>query len=516
MAFRLAELFVEITGRDAPFNRALAGVHGKLSGLSVALGTLTGNLGSQIVSRLGSAASAGFGAVLLGASDLYETLDRTRVVLGPAADAVIGESDRMAAAFGVSKEEYLNAATSFAAAFKGAGKSQDEAAALGTQLTQLGMDMASLGNSANADVFTALQAALRGEFDPLERFNVFLTADAIAAKALAMGLAESKNELTDNAKKTAILALITKQSADAQGNLADTLDSPANAMKRLKGMASNLAAELGTGLQPAFQTLMALAVETLSDLGGWIAANKTAVGDWAASLSAWFEDLGLVYRNFGAIWEVTTIRIGGFLVNAEEAVAWFFDAVKSYLGWFGDNWLGVFRDAFNGAWTIASNALTNIKDLVAATWAYITNPAGGFQFDFTPLLDGFKATVGELPDIAALELSSVQGQIDAVLDGVASNEMKRLEAKAKNAAAAAGGKPAAGDDDDKTKTKDKDQKVETSSLEEFGKKLQEGIFAKDTGKQQLAVSTRQLTVQERQLEEARKANRRPAPPAVAG
>ena len=99
----------------------------------------------------------------------------------------------MAKEFGIVKSEYIDASSSFGAVFKGLGKCQADAAKMGNQLADLGLDLASLkGAGASAeDAFTALQASLPGEFDPLERFSVFLNATKIETHALAMGL--SKN-----------------------------------------------------------------------------------------------------------------------------------------------------------------------------------------------------------------------------------------------------------------------------------------------------------------------------------
>src|SRR5262249_20644387 len=149
------------------------------------------------------------------------------------------------------KGEFLNAASDFGSAFKAIGTAAPDAAALGNQLAKLGMDMASFNNASNEEAFTALRAALRGEFDPLERFNVMLSAAAIEAEAMRMGLIKNSSELDEAAKKQATLSLIMKKTADQQGDMERTADGSANSWRKLTGTLTNLATEVGSTLEPA-------------------------------------------------------------------------------------------------------------------------------------------------------------------------------------------------------------------------------------------------------------------------
>jgi hypothetical protein len=267
MASHLAEVFVSITGNAAPLHRELAGVKASLMGMSrVDLAPLMLGLAAA-----GAVAGVGLYKAFQSASELNATLSKTKVIFGDAAGEIIGLADEMAKKFGQSKSEYLSAAASFGAVFKGMGKSQKESAALGNQIAQLGMDMASFerANTTNADAFTALSAALRGEMDPIEKFRVFLNADKIEAEALALGVAKTKSEITDAAKKTAILNLILKQTMDVQGDLARTANDPDNQFKKLTGTFSNLAGTIGQQLMPAFNVILGAGNSILAEFSGW-------------------------------------------------------------------------------------------------------------------------------------------------------------------------------------------------------------------------------------------------------
>jgi hypothetical protein len=257
---KVAEMYAELGLRDQKYYSGMAAAQkqavifaGQVTGV---FGQLRGTL-STIVAALAVRQVAGFfGEAISQAANYQDVLNRTKAVLKGSADIVISESDRMADKLGVVKSEYLSAASSFAASFKGAGFGMEEAANIGNQLTKLGMDLASFANTTNEDAFGALQAALRGEFDPIERYNVFISAAKIETEAFSMGLIKNKKELDDHAKRMTALSLIMKQTKDAQNDLTNTIDDQNNATKRLGGIWTNFTTELGQSLQPAVAAVL--------------------------------------------------------------------------------------------------------------------------------------------------------------------------------------------------------------------------------------------------------------------
>jgi hypothetical protein len=340
-----------------------ADMKGFQKGLDSATARISRFANSTTAMFSGMIAGAGVGSAIMkgvsAASELNETLSKTGIIFGKSADTIIAQSETMAEKFGVSKNEYINAATSFGAVFKGLGRGPAEAAAMGNQLTLLGMDMASFDNAANSEVFTALQASLRGEFDPLERFRVFLSAAKIEAKALAMGLAATKGELDDNAKKTATLALIYEQTADAQGDLARTAESPANQFRKLAGEVQNLSIQLGQIFMP-----VALRVtEVLSDKAGGI---------------------GFALKNLNTIFKMGQIYAEQYISNFMIGMDTLHSNLEIFAKWVGSTFLNAIRDSFNGLTTIVTNFGKSILS------GKLTDP-----------LEGLTMTAIQMPKLAA-------------------------------------------------------------------------------------------------------------------
>ena len=482
MAFKLAELFVSITGDDRPLSKTLAGVQAAL-----------GRIGSKAALLAGGAAMAGvaglgYGLVkgTMAASDLNETLSKTKAILGDAADAVISEADRMAEKFGTARREYLDSAASFAAVFKGVGKSQAEAAAMGNSLTKLAMDMASFDNTSNAEAMQAISSALRGEMDPIEKFRVFLTADKVAAEALALGLAKSKNEIDETAKKAAIASLIFKGTADAQGDLDRTAAGTANQFRKLSGSLSNTFTTIGGALLPAFDALIGAGNRAVGGLGGLFEANKETIGAWATaageSVGATIDRLADLYegastflgesglaglvsgvvgtafqwlagvvastidtitfalRNWGDLMSVVGIQVQERFTNLVETVRWFAAAGGQYLDWFTRNWRDLFYDTINFIGHLVKDLGDNIIGLFGEVWDYLSSIGKDpIEFDWKPMLQDFKATAEQLPEIQGPILTSMQDQINEVYDKIGAREVERLQSKAQAAAEATRG-----------------------------------------------------------------------------
>lgn len=483
--FKLASLFVDVTAKDDQFQGRLGAVKGQLGAMGTAAAVAVGNLSSAAILGATRAVAGFFEAGVKGAVDLAETSSKVQAIFGESSSIIQSEAEAMASKFGVVKSEFLDAASSFGSAFKAAGSSQADAAALGNQLAKLGMDMASFGNGTNAEVFTALQAALRGEFDPLERFNVMLTAAKVSEEAMSLGLIKNAKDLDEASKKQATLSLIMKGTADQQGDLERTADGTANSWRKLTGTMTNLATAIGTTLEPALNAIVGLANEMALSIVSGAERADGAFQAFADGVKEGVDYVGFAWRNFADVWEMTTIRIGGHLANAWATVRAFGANVVELAGWIGRNWFNLITDAMEAAGLVITGLAENLGNLALAVLGFFSDPTGGFDFQWKPLLDGFRSMTEELPEIIAPALVDVQDRIDAVADRVGEREVKRageIEARKKAAAAAAGPKPQAA----AAAAKKDEFKSELIATGDFSSRLASKILgADDTAKKQL-------------------------------
>ncbi len=139
-----------------------------------------------------------------------------------------------------------------------------------------------------------------------------------------------------------------------------------------------------------------------------------AVGmEWATKFR-WF------FQNFGQIAQFAFLQLSLFAVTAFNDVIYFFtDSMPAYLGWFSENWQQVFVDAGNLIVTVFSNIATNIKSAMTAIWNFIkSGGTADLEFAFTPLLDGFKATVSELPNVPERAMTELEKNLDAQVQSI--------------------------------------------------------------------------------------------------
>lgn len=195
------------------------------------------------------------------ASDLNETTSFTNVTFKESGDAMERWSERSLESMGIARESALDAANQFGGLFQITGSTADESARLSKEMVQLAVDMSSAKNVSLDEAVLALGSGLRGEAEPLRRFNVLLSEAAIQAQAVKMGIAEEGAELDETQKVQARYGLILEQTSDIQGDYARTADSAANQQRRAQEAAKDAAATLGQSLAPITAEVAGLAAD---------------------------------------------------------------------------------------------------------------------------------------------------------------------------------------------------------------------------------------------------------------
>lgn len=183
-------------------------------------------------------------------SQLEQAVGGTEAVFGPAGRAIDEFGKKSADAIGLSESEFRTATTSIGGQLKRMTGDVDFAAEHSIILTQVAADLAATYGGTTAEAVGALGAAFRGEADPAERFNLDLKVGRVNAKALQMGLADASGAISDQARAQALLALITEQSADAQGQFAREADTVEGAAQRANAAIENQKAVMGEALVP--------------------------------------------------------------------------------------------------------------------------------------------------------------------------------------------------------------------------------------------------------------------------
>ena len=245
------------------------------------------------------------------ASDLGESMSKTKAVFGAASKGVEVFASTAARSMGQSQQATLEATATFGNLFRALSIGVKPAASMSQRLVTLAGDLASFNNVSPEDALLALRSGILGEAEPLRKFGVSLSQTRIEAEALSSGLVKpvinmeklrlaqaraslaqrrlteatkkhgktskeaqsasiglesatqavrkamggQKVDLTAAQKAQAAYSIILKDTKLAQGDFARTSDGLANQQRILSAQFTDVKAKLGTQLLPVIVDL---------------------------------------------------------------------------------------------------------------------------------------------------------------------------------------------------------------------------------------------------------------------
>lgn len=131
------------------------------------------------------------------------------------------------------------------------GLTREAAFATSTGVVQLAADMASFRNIGMEEALAKIQAGLVGEAEPLKALGILVDDATVKAYAYANGIAAQGAQLSAAEKVTARWGAILQQTANDQGDLARTMESPSNQLRIMQARIEEAATSLGVALMPA-------------------------------------------------------------------------------------------------------------------------------------------------------------------------------------------------------------------------------------------------------------------------
>lgn len=215
------------------------------------------------VALAAAAAAAGAMAIKIGidgvkaASNLAETQSKVNVIFGESATAITKFASTAATQLGQTRQQAMDAASTFATFGKSAGLAGNDLVKFSTELTTLSADLASFYNTSPEQAINAIGAALRGESEPIRAYGVLLNDATLKQEALNMGIYDGTGALSSQQKVLAAQQVILKQTGDAQGDFARTSGGLANQQRILTAQIENTKAMLGEALLPTVLKVVA-------------------------------------------------------------------------------------------------------------------------------------------------------------------------------------------------------------------------------------------------------------------
>jgi hypothetical protein len=263
----------EASGAIKQVSSDLGGLDGGARNIATSMNTANG-----AIAALGGVASmigVGFAAttlvnftkdVTMMASAAEESTNKMRVVFGTASDSIEKFSRSAAQDLGMSRQQAIEAAGTFGNLFTSMGLGQGEAARMSQGIVQLAADLGSFNNIPIDVMLEKLRSGMVGEVEPLRAVGINLSAAAVSAKALELGLADANGKVDQAGLLQARYALALEQSKNAQGDFARTSDGLANSLKIAEGEVANIKVQLGELTIRPYTVVVHVVSEGLSEV----------------------------------------------------------------------------------------------------------------------------------------------------------------------------------------------------------------------------------------------------------
>jgi hypothetical protein len=391
------------------------------------------------------------------ASDLNETMSKAGQIFGQDAMPELEKFAQTASSsLGQTKQQAIDAASTFAIFGKSAGLSGKDLTGFATKFTGLASDLASFHNSSPQESIDAIGSALRGEAEPMRRFGVLMDDASLKAKAMDLGIVKASSDtdkikvaqlraanaqakyteavkkhgegsdearnaeasllssqsalkkatdgtikpLTAQQKVLAAQALIYDQTKDAQGDFARTSGGLANQQRIAAAEFDNAKTALGQGLLPVVTDLMKLTNKALPK-----------ITDFAQMIG---DKLGPAFK------DAFSPETVGKIKNIIDKITGFSDSI----GVTGDG-MTEWVDLFKQTWDTIVSVFESALDILRSIWQtfgediikYVSNSLKNFRQIFGGILDIIKGVFDLVAALIHGDWAAVWEALKTILSG---------------------------------------------------------------------------------------------------
>lgn len=279
------------------------------------------------------AAAKLLGIAITKSSQYTEDLNLFTVSMGEYAEEAYNYAQKVSEVMGIDPAEWMRNQGVFNTIISGFGVAGDKAAFMSKNLTQLGYDLASFYNLDFASAMQKVQSGIAGELEPMRRLGYDLSVARLEQERLNLGIDKSVSSMTQAEKSQLRYYAMMTQVTQVQGDMARTLEQPANMLRVLKAQFEQCARAIGNLFIPILVKVLPFAIAVANALREIITA---IAGLFGVTLQApdWGDSFGGATAGSGAIADNMDSAAG----SAKE--------LKRYLAGFDE--LNVLPDQSNG------------------------------------------------------------------------------------------------------------------------------------------------------------------------
>lgn len=243
------------------FNRSLNNIEktsrsGKLGGFFQSLKTTGVLVGIRMLrSELSKAITE--------SNDYQEDLNLFTASMGQYAKEAQEYAENVGEVMGIDPAKWMRNQGVFNTLLTGFGSVSDRAYLMSKNLTQLGYDISSFFNISVEDAMQKLQSGISGELEPLRRLGYDLSQAKLEQTALTLGIEKSVSAMTQAEKAELRYYAIMTQVTTAQGDMARSLEAPANQLRIFQAQLTQASRAIGNIFIPILQKILPIAIAVL-------------------------------------------------------------------------------------------------------------------------------------------------------------------------------------------------------------------------------------------------------------
>ena len=246
------------------------------------------------------AAAKLLGIAIAKSSQYTEDLNLFTVSMGKYAEEAYNYAQKVSDVMGIDPAEWMRNQGVFNTIITGFGVAGDKAAFMSKNLTQLGYDLASFYNIDFESAMQKVQSGISGELEPLRRLGYDLSVARLEQERLNLGIDKSVSSMTQAEKSQLRYYAMMTQVTQVQGDMARTLENPANMLRVLRAELEQAARAVGNIFIPILTKVLPIAIAVASALQEIIAAIAALFGVTVKS-PKWGDAIGSASAGSGAI-----------------------------------------------------------------------------------------------------------------------------------------------------------------------------------------------------------------------
>lgn len=233
-----------------------------LAASNTVLGKSYVNLAAKIsLAYMGMRRIAGVIASWITDSNSYiENMNLFNVSMGQFAKEAQNYAEQVGEIMGINPGEWMRNQGVFMTITDGFGVASDRAYIMSKNLTQLTYDLASFYNISTSDAFQKLESGISGELEPLRRLGYDLSVARLQQEAYNLGIDRSVTSMIQAEKAELRYYAIMTQVTNAQGDMARTLEAPANQLRILQAQVEQATRALGNLFLPILKAILPYAI----------------------------------------------------------------------------------------------------------------------------------------------------------------------------------------------------------------------------------------------------------------